>query len=296
MHNERIYNVENHTMKPLKRTAILGVSLLMSLVLAPIANAQDEPAYGIVGDVDGDGIVGPTDVQHVINGALGLRDRGPDAVRHLVRQYIVASPRAALAPVPQLQTGDNEVADRCTVAGAAYNFPRDDGRMLVRTGSVVVFRFDRNAEAVIYPGACGLIRSQLLLELRELDATTETDAPEVEPEWMPIGRDAIEGRRCGPIFGTGHVAVRHLFERPGSYLVRATVSTYAVPEQDSDDPEAALCGAARSVDEVLIGVRVGGPDADPGDLDWEDDGRAHEVHELFGDILERRMDTEERLP
>lgn len=278
-------------MKTLKKC---GYTLLLLALLVPAAHAQGEPAYDIVGDVDGDGVVGPTDVQHVINGALGLRDRGPDAVRHLVRQYVVASPRASLAPVPQLQ--DNEAVDRCDVAGAAYNFPRDDGRILVRTGSVVVFRFDRNAEAVIYPGACGLIRSELMLEMRELDPAAESDTPEAEPEWTPIGRDAIEGRRCGPVFGTGHVAVRHPFERPGTYVVRATISTFAVPGERDDDPETALCGAARSVDEVLIGVRVGEPDARPDDLDWEDDGRADDVTQLFGDVLERRVETDERLP
>lgn len=296
-------------------TLILALGVCLSIP----AFGQNASPWDINGDVDGDGIVGTTDIQHVINGALGLGDHGPDAVRSFVRQYIVASPRASLMPVPQLQGSDPET-DRCTVAGAAFNFPRDEGRILIRTGGTVIFRFDRNAEGVIYPGACGGLRSELLIEARRLvrpveeegegemdpvepDENVDKGEDEVddpnEPEWVEIGFDAVEGRGCGPQIGAGNVAVRAHFEHAGAFLIRATIRTYAIPANEDgelSETDEDFCGAARSVSEVFVGVRVVPADVDPRDLDWEHEGRVDSVPEVFGRPFDHEIDATMPLP
>lgn len=261
--------------------------LLLGLLVAPVAIAQGGEGgdpFEINGDVDNDGMVGPTDIQHVINGALGLEEQGPEAVNRELRQYIVASPRVSLAPRPGAE-GAPEA--ECSVVGAATNFERPNGRLLVRAGRGIVFRFDRNVEGVWHDNACGLLRTALSVEIRPIQPDAD---PEVEPEnveWRLIGRDDAGALRCGPAIGVANIGVRHLFVEPGDYVVRCTVVSRAIPENEivpeGETPN--FCGAARDLDVVLIHVRVVDREVNPDDINWEVDGNSATVGTRFGDRL-----------
>lgn len=279
----------------------LGLTLLFCLMILPATWAQNDP-WEINADVDNDGVVGPTDIQHVINDALGLNDRGPDAVELPLRQYIVASPRASLAPLP----GAVDPAESCNTVGAATNFARPNGRLLVRKGKGIVFRYDRNVEGVWHADACGLLRSELIVEIRRLPENTandDTTRPPAEPKadedpWAPIGRDGAAGRGCGPTVGSANIGVRHIFDHPGDFLVRSTIRTFAIPENEvvAANATANFCGAARDVDQVLTHVRVVDRRANDGDLNWQTDDDPETVGARFGTRLENAPESEVELP
>ncbi len=285
--------------------------LIACVALSLTAYAQDLDLWDINVDVDRDGIVGPTDIQQVINGALGIRDSGPDALQLPVRQYVVASPRAALARVRPRDVTD----DKCATQGAVFNFARPRGRILARQGTMVIFRYDRNTEGVWYDGACGLMRSELNVEMRRAsfpheeqdrpdDPTGEKqlngDGPDEEPVWIPLGHDGAEGRGCGPAVATANIGVRHLFEEPGDYLVRATIRTAAIPEQHTTDQvrdaSDAACGVAHRMNRVFVAVRIVSPDDVTTDFQWQELGQADEVHHVFGDSLRHELDPDVVLP
>lgn len=274
-----------------------GILLLLTLCVAPLAVAQDDP-FAIDGDVDRDGMVGPTDIQHVINGALGLNDQGPEAINRALRQYIVASPRASLAPRPGTTGSPDE---RCSVVGAATNFQRDNGRLLVRAGTGILFRYDRNVEGVWYDNACGLLRSELVVEMRPIEPDTEPsdNTNGAEPaEWSLVGRDGAAARTCGPVVATANIGVRSRFPVAGDFLVRCTIRTFAIPEGEvARTGEATdFCGAARDVDIVLTHVRVVDRDATNRDIDWEVDENSPTVGSRFGDMLENGEWEDVELP
>jgi hypothetical protein len=299
-------------------TQKLAVTLIACVALTLTASAQDLDLWDINVDVDRDGTVGPTDIQQVINAALGIRDSGPDALQLPVRQYVVASPRAALAPVRRLQ---DEVGDTCPTQGAVFNFARPRGRILARQGTMIIFRYDRNTEGVWYNGACGLLRSELNVEMRPAsfpreeqgqpdDPTSETtekqldgntgDLPDEEPVWIQLGHDGVERSGCGPAVGTANIGVRHLFEQPGDYLVRATIRTAAIPRLLTLDPAEsasdAACGVAHRSDQVFVAVRIVNPDDINTDFRWQELGQADEVHHVFGDTLRHELDPDVVLP
>lgn len=303
----------------MKLTKRLLASILIACAITLAASAQDLEEWEINADVDNDGVVGPTDIQRVINGALGIRDRGPDAIDLPLRQYVVASPRASLAVAPQANEGS---LDGCETVGAAYNFPRNRGRMLVKQGSVVVFRYDRNTEGVWYNNACGLLRSQLLVEVAHIpmrpvdgEGAGETDAspsvtkgelpddpidperPDIQLDWVEAGRDGASGFGCGPAVGTAHIGVRHFFREPGLYAVRSTIKTYAIPARDRSALEDSdLCGAARAVDEVFALVYVVSRDVQPADFDWEALELPEQIHRLYGLSMTDDLDPTIVLP
>lgn len=290
--------------------------LIACVALSLTAYAQDLDLWDINVDVDRDGIVGPTDIQQVINAALGIRDSGPDALRLPVRQYVVASPRAALARVRPRDVTD----EKCDIHGAASNFARPNGRILARQGTVIIFRYDRNTEGVWFDGACGLMRSELNVEMRQaifpreeeqqpIDPTAEhrldgakgtDDRPDTEPVWIQLGHDGAEGRGCGPAVATANIGVRHLFDEPGDYLVRATIRTAAIPEQHTTDQvrdsSDAACGVAHRMNRVFVAVRIVSPDDVNTDFQWQELGQADEVHHVFGDSLRHELDPDVVLP
>lgn len=269
-----------------------GLVLLLAVLAAPLALAQDDP-FEINGDVDNDGVVGPTDIQHVINDALGLSDRGEEAVNLPLRQYIVASPRASLQLRPGVEPGSEEP---CDVIGAATNFQRENGRLLVRAGRGIAFRYDRNVEGVWHDGACGLLGTRLSVDIRPL---ANPDNPESgDGEWRPLGNDGAARRRCGPAVGTAEVVVRHVFENPGNFVVRCTVSTFAIPEREivAEGETPQFCGAARDVDVVFTHVRVVDRDATEGDLHWQSENDSPAIGSRVGTRLERGQDGEVALP
>ncbi len=295
--------------------------LIACVALSLTTSAQDLDLWDINVDVDRDGIVGPTDIQQVINGALGIRDSGPDALQLPVRQYVVASPRAALARVRPRDVTD----DKCATQGAVFNFARPRGRILARQGTMVIFRYDRNTEGVWYDGACGLMRSELNVAMRranfphgeldrpddptgELDRPDGTtgekqldgDGPNEEPVWIRIGHDGAESRQCGPAVTTANIGVRYLFGQPGDYLVRATIRSAAIPEQHTSVPvhiaSDAPCGVAHRSDVVYVAVRIISPNDVNTDFQWQEFGQADEVHHVFGDIFRHELDPDVVLP
>ena len=259
--------------------------LLVVLAAAPLALAQggDDP-FEINGDIDNDGMVGPTDIQHVINGALGLNDEGPGAVDRPLRQYIVASPRVSLAPRP----GAEDPAGECGTIGAATNFQRGNGRLLVRVGRGIAFRFDRNVEGVWHENACGILRSSLTVHIRPIDPETEPSEVPEEEGWILVGRDLAEARRCGPALGTANIVVRKLFEEPGEYLVRSTIRSAAIPEGEivAEGETPNFCGGTRDIDVVFTRVRVIDRDASGDDVEWQEENNSPTVGGEFGDRLE----------
>ncbi|MBX3179704.1 MAG: hypothetical protein KF886_20310 [Candidatus Hydrogenedentes bacterium] len=279
-------------MKWMKDRRATALVLLLALCMAPLAMAQDGDPFEIIGDVDNDGIIGPTDIQHVINGALGLNDEGPEAINRPLRQYIVASPRASLAPRPGPSGGE------CDVVGAATNFHRENGRLLVRAGTGIAFRFDRNVEGVWHGDACGLIRSELVLHIRRLEPGTAPGAAVPENSWEPLGRDGAAHRLCGPAVATANIGVRRLFETPGDFVVRSTIRTFAIPESEvvEEGERPRFCGAARDVDVVFTHVRVVDQDATEDQFRWQVDNDSPTIGRRFGDRLQNGEGEDVALP
>ena len=123
------------------------IAALLALCLVPVGAAFGQnSAWGVDADVDGDGDVTVTDVQQVINGTLGVTEAGREATRLRVRQYVVAAPRACLTSASVVDGDDSATGDDsacCAIRGDVFNFPRADGRLLVRAGTAVVFRLAR---------------------------------------------------------------------------------------------------------------------------------------------------------
>lgn len=283
-------------MKTSSKIWFSSLALLLALVVAPLAVAQDDP-FEINGDVDNDGMVGPTDIQHVINDALGLNERGPDAVNRPLRQYIVASPRASLALRPGASGEPNEP---CDVVGAATNFQRRHGRLLVRKNTGILFRFDRNVEGVWHDDACGLLRSQLIVQIRPVptDSSINEELGNQETGWETIGRDGAFARTCGPAVATANIGVRHRFEQAGDFLVRSIIRTWAIPESEvvAEGEPAEFCGAARDVDIVLTRIRVVDRDATPDDIGWQTNDESPAIGREFGDRMENGEGDAVELP
>ncbi len=290
-------------MKTQKLRWILSAAMLFALIMSSSVWSQDLDPWEINADVDNDGIVGPTDIQHVINDALGLNDRGVDAVDLPLRQYVVASPRASLALIPGTTV---ENADACSTIGAASNFARRNGRLLVRKNTGIAFVFDRNTEGVWYDNACGLLRAELVVEIQRLqpaagdaEATEGTDRPVIDEDaWRPIGRDGAAGRGCGPLVGTAAIGVRHRFEVAGDFVVRCTIRTFAIPQReivaDGETPD--FCGASRAVDQVLTHIRVVDRRALDEDVDWQTEDDANSVGARYGTRLENEPVSTVALP
>ena len=281
----------------------MALVLTLGLALAPATWAQGNNPFELNADVDNDGVVGPTDIQHVINDALGLNDRGPDAVNLALRHYIVASPRASLALIPGTALDSTEPG---TTIGAATNFPRRNGRLLVRKGKGIAFRYDRNVEGVWHRNACGLLRSALTVHIQPIALPVGDVDPSVTPEppvldenaWVLVGRDGAEGRACGPAIGIANVAVRHLFDEAGDFVVRCTIRTFAVPNSEivAEGETPNFIGAARDVSYVFTHVRVVERQANEGDLGWQTDDDPASVGNEFGTLLENEPEDTVALP
>ena len=289
-------------MKSMKQLKYFGLVVLTALAFAPAAMAQEDQ-WDINGDVDNDGQVGPTDIQHVINDALGLNDQGTEAVNRPLRHYIVASPRISLAPRPGVEPGSEEP---CNIIGSATNFQRDNGRLIVRKDTAIAFRFDRNMEGVWHENACGLLRTSLTVEVRPViepepaagavEGEGEGEGELPEPEWRLVGVDDAAGRVCGPAIGTAEIAVRTRFEHPGLFMVRCTIRSAAIPEGEIAEPgnEPVLCGGKRDMDVVMTLVRVVDREAIEEDLQWQFENDPPTVGSRFGNPLDDVVD--ETLP
>jgi hypothetical protein len=239
-----------------------------------------------------------------------------------VLKYAVASPRACLIGPPRWSTDV-----RYLPSGDADNFPRANGGIRIRVGTRVVFCLSRDLEGVWYTGSYGCMGTSIVLQscrfcecnrpdpngcdpdpnncnpdpncpyarcvcerCRELGAVCcpLPDDPVIEPcPWVTIGRDGAKACRKGPSIGRAKVGVPVTFRRPGFYLLRAIVHTFAKPGYplpldqwrdrlvNPDDPSAVLPEppVAQDRDVIYIRVRVYDfpvPDTEPDDDITED--------------------------
>lgn len=209
---------------------LFAMALVLATFVPGAALAQDDSTnpFDLDGDVDQDGAVGVTDVQHVINRALGLPSEDPNAAVRPIRKYVLASPRASLIPIGEPA---QDAGVPCESLGEAANFPRRQGSIVVRQGHEVLFELDRNIEGVWYPGACGAISTQIILEGAEIVGGEPT-------EFVPVGRNGAAARRCGPHVATARVGVPYRFNEAGEYVLRARIVTHAVPAGELPEPPA----------------------------------------------------------
>jgi len=180
-----------------------------------------------------------------------------------VLKYTVASPRACLIGPP---TWSDKVF--YLPAGDADNFPRKNGAIRVPVGTRIVFCLSRDMEGVWYTGSYGCLGTSLVLQYCKL-CTTNVPCPIPDPcncpadpcaclclkcrceqcirlgaacpcpcpdgpvvttcPWVTIGKDGARDCRKGPSIGRARVGVPVLFKRPGVYLLRAIVHTFAKP-------------------------------------------------------------------
>jgi hypothetical protein len=130
------------------------------------------------------------------------------------------------------------------VIGAAHNFARPDGQATLRLGSTLRVRLSREIEGVWYPRACGWLGTLLILDCQ----VPATDSVSAEPVWKEIGRDGAAALRCGPSIGRARdVSVPFFPRRPGLYVLRARIYTYALPTPVADD------AAPPSAEDMLSG-------------------------------------------
>ena len=187
---------------------------------------------------------------------------------------VVASPRLGIARVPKhgpiIQPADDAIAPvspHCKVIGAAENFPGKNRRLLVRLGSKIVFRLDRNSEAVIFDRACGLVAASALLQ-----QWTPPGPGSISDEahyWTTIDRNRAYARGCGPMTITGDCPVGVKPDRVGEYRYRVCLTTYAFPMTPTFEYNSNNLGChGISEDCIKFKVRVVGIVPTPSDLEW----------------------------
>jgi hypothetical protein len=172
--------------------------------------------------------------------------------------YNVASPRVALANQPPLMTPTADALEAefapvpyCRTIGAACNFARGDGRLLVRKGTHIFVKLAGDIEGVWYEKACGYLGAVIALDIQRPGSN----------EWVTLGQDSRVGKRCGPAVGTArNIGVVFEANRPGEYLLRARIISFALPlgptlEEPDNLRDLLPCGDVAS-DEVFIKVRV----------------------------------------
>lgn len=210
----------------------------------------------------------------------------PQVIRRVNRRmlhfapYVVASPRAALCNIPAPPTND-EVEPGATddvvvepmfrTIGAAHNFAKKNGTVLLRFGSVLKVHLSEHAEGVWYEDASGWLGTLLILDVAKLD--TDVDPATVDPEaleaddrleWRTIGRDGAAAHRVGPSLGHAkHLGVAFRPPRPGMYALRARIYTYALPtclddgtEIERPSREEILANGTVAADRVFIRLNV----------------------------------------
>jgi hypothetical protein len=242
----------------------------------------------------------------MISGMVVGQDNGSgpidaNAIRHGYRpvlKYTVASPRACLI------NPTNHTFDRCLrPRGDADNFARGDGSMRVFVGTRVVFCLSRDIEGVWYTGSYGCMGSSLILQrhtpclctdpanceclkpdpnstdarcvcenclrLGAVCCPTPDDSAIVPCPWVTIGKDGARDCRRGPSIGRAKIGVPVHFRRPGTYLFRAIVHTYAQPRYplplepwrncllgNPNDPNAVLPELPMAEDKDVIYIKV----------------------------------------
>jgi len=222
-----------------------------------------------------------------------------------VIKYSVASPRACLIGPPRWSTNLYYMP-----AGDAENFPRKSGSLRVRVGTRVVFCLSRDLENVWYSGSYGCMGNSLVLQYCRACKCTAADVADcpgnecsceqcrslglaaAEPEpgaapvtdcpWVTIGRDGSKDCRKGPSIGRAKVGVPVTFRRPGYYLLRAIVHTFARPGYPlplepwrqrllgSNDPAIPLPQIPPAEDRDVVYIRVRVTDCIIGEVEPEE--------------------------
>ena len=198
-----------------------------------------------------------------------------------VMTYAMASPRAFLMGVPV--EGSTDLA----MIGAAENFPRADGTLEIPVNTRVIFTLSQDTEGVWQKGTYGTIETTMTVQSFQALASGECDvcASENLPSgqsnqpgkddvsnatcpWMTVATEGARDTRNGPSLGYTKVGVPIEFTTPGTYCVRAIVSTSvkssylrpAEPQNPTTKQEAAAEPSdallATDTDVVLVKVRV----------------------------------------
>jgi hypothetical protein len=167
---------------------------------------------------------------------------------------VVAVPRISFVtqptwPVP-IYTSANDQAPEiagCRIIGAAYNFARKEGHVVIPLGTVLNVGIGRMTQGVWFERTCGWFGTYLYVEQWD---------PEAE-RWVPIGRDGAYLQESGPFVGrVRNVRVPVKIDEPGDYRLRARVWTIAMPScPDVDYATARRCGDI-AFDQVPLKVRV----------------------------------------
>jgi len=145
--------------------------------------------------------------------------------------YMVASPRATLATTPPLSAEVDDVAEVTPyrTLGAACNFARPSGQTVtVREGTTVFVGIKPEAEGVWYERASGWLGAIIIVEIAH---------PRQPDRWYTLGRDGAAALRIGPSIGVAgrKIGVKARITRPGRYLMRARLYTYALPVPLTDE-------------------------------------------------------------
>lgn len=157
---------------------------------------------------------------------------------------VVASPRAALvfeplpidpvAPIPEkpkLDDGEDPIPEPIGRSiGDAFNFAHDDKAVTLRWGQMLDVKLSDRIEGVWYRHAKGWLGAVLILDIRKPDVEPDNELTDEEDAWVTLGRDGVADHRVGPSIGKAkNIGVRFYPTRPGGYLLRARVYTYALP-------------------------------------------------------------------
>jgi len=247
--------------------------------------------------------------------ADALAQRTADASPAIVRPYprvmkcVVAGPRAALVfePLPIVPV---EPAPEDTVLndgtepepepvgrsiGDAFNFAREDKDVTMRWGQMLDVKLHDRIEGVWYEHAKGWLGTVLVLDIRRPDVDPADELTDNEDGWVTLGRDGASDFRAGPSIGRAEcISVRFYPRRPGNYLLRARIYTYAMPfgpASDGADPPPPSRDEIRehgkiAADTVYIKVSVVYPTVDVEELpEPPEQGEIMPREDLSGVIL-----------
>jgi len=221
----------------------------------------------------------------VLSCTQGIAQRTAEATANIVKPFprvvkcAVAGPRAALVfeplpilpvePVPEEQALDGEVVpDPHPVGrsiGDTYNFIRPDQAVTLRWGQMLDVKLHDEIEGVWYKHAKGWLGTVIILDIRRPDVDPENELSAEDRAWVTLGRDGAAAFRVGPSIGRAReIGVRFYPRRPGHYLLRARVYTYALPFRPTADGTAPPPPSADEIreygnvaaDVVYVKVRV----------------------------------------
>jgi hypothetical protein len=194
-----------------------------------------------------------------------------------VMTYAVASPRAFLMGVPV--EGSNDLA----MIGAAENFARANGTLEIPVNTRVIFSLSQDTEGVWQQGTYGTIETAMTVQWFQALASGECDVCASEGlrdgqsdqtgdatscPWITVATEGARDTRNGPSLGYTKVGVPIEFTTPGTYCVRAIVSTSVkssylrpaepqnpvIKQEAAAEPSDALL--ATDTDVVQVKVRV----------------------------------------